>query len=153
VTRSDSTLHTVRSRQHAAALLAAMVAGAPSFAAEASATPGVSLGTMVQTFLGLIFILALFLGAAWLARRLGAGNAFAGNKGPLKIVGGVSLSPRERILLLEIEGTWLVVGVSPGQMRTLHTLPKGTLPPPAGKEGQFGHWLQQFRNRHDDASH
>jgi len=153
VTRPDSTLPAVRKRLLAVAALAFMGTVAPSFAAETPVAPGVSLGTMMQTFLGLIFILALFLGAAWLARRLGAGNAFAGNRGPLKIVGGVSISPRERILLIEIEETWLIVGVGPGQMRTLHALPKGSLPPPDGTDGQFGHWLQQFRKKHDDASH
>ena len=105
---------------------------------------------MLQTFLGLAFILALFFGAAWLARRLGAGTFLQGN-GPLKIVGGLSISPRERILLIEVEDTWLVVGVGPGQMRTLHTLPKGQLPPSASVDDQkFGHWLQQFRSKQNN---
>lgn len=129
---------------------AASLLALPSFALAAEAPPGVSAGTMLQTFLGLAFILALFLGAAWLARRLGAGTFSQGN-GPLKIVGGLAISPRERILLVEVEDTWLVIGMGPGQMRTLHTLPKGMLPPTTGEDGKFGHWLQQFRSKHDNA--
>lgn len=120
-----------------------------AYATEAAA-PGVSPGTMFQTFAGLIFLLALFIGAAWLARRLGATGMLNG-KGPLKMVGGLSISPRERILLVEIEDTWLVIGIVPGQIRTLHTLPKGSLPAAIAEEGKFGHWLQQFTNKKIDA--
>lgn len=102
---------------------------------------------MLQTFAGLALILALFLGTAWLTRRLGGGGPVGGN-GPMRIVGALPLGPRERILLVELGDTWLVVGVTPGQMRTLHVLPKGELPPTAGGgEKQFAHWLGQFRNR------
>lgn len=102
---------------------------------------------MLQTFAGLAFILALFICAAWLARRLGAGNGMLNGKAPLKVVGGLVISPRERILVIEIDDTWLVVGVAPGQMRTLHTLPKGELAAEAADAGKFGHWLQQFRSK------
>jgi flagellar protein FliO/FliZ len=30
--------------------------------------------------------------------------------------------------VLEIEGTWLVLGVAPGRVSALHSLPKGTIP-------------------------
>ena len=136
-------------RQFASWLIAPALA-LPSLATAADAAPGVSAGTALQTFLGLVFILALFLAAAWLARRMGAGRIIQGN-GPLKIVGGLSISPRERILLVEVEDTWLVIGVGPGQMRTLHTLPKGNIPPPDGDDGKFGHWLQQFRSKQHNA--
>lgn len=43
----------------------------------------------------------------------------------MKVVGGVALGPRERIVLLEIGDEWLVIGIVPGQIRTLHRLAKG----------------------------
>jgi flagellar protein FliO/FliZ len=39
------------------------------------------------------------------------------------------IGTRERIVLVEIGDTWIVVGLVPGQIRTLHTLPKGELKP------------------------
>jgi flagellar protein FliO/FliZ len=61
----------------------------------------------------------------------------------LKVLGAVPIGQRERIVLVEIKDTWLVVGVGPGQIRTLHSLQKtegsatDLLPteaqPPAGK--------------------
>lgn len=112
----------------------------------ASQVPGVSFASMLQTFAGLALVLALFVGTAWLVHRLNGGRPLAGGSGPMRVVGTLPVSPRERILLIEIEDTWLVVAVSPGQMRTLHTQPRGELPPGAAvNEGQFAHWLQRFR--------
>lgn len=139
------------------ALLGSLSAAAGSCAAQASeslpAAPGVSFGTMLQTFAGLALILGLFLGAAWLAKRLGVGNALTTGHGPMRVVGGLSLSPRERILLVEVGDTWLVVGVAPGQMRTLHTMPKGSIAEPGADERRFGQWLQHFKQKNTDAEH
>lgn len=126
---------------------AALLAPLASFAAEPPPPPGVSFGTMVQTFAGLALILGLFLGAAWLLRRMTGGKAFTAGNGPMKIVGSLPVGARERIILLEIDNTWLVVGIAPGQTRTLHTMPKGIVPVDAQGEGQFGQWLKQFRDQ------
>ena len=105
---------------------------------------------MVQTFAGLALILGLFVGAAWLLRRMNGGKASMAGKGPMRIVSSLPVGARERIVLLEIEDTWLVVGIAPGQTRTLHTMPKGTVPLETTEDGQFGHWLKQFREqRHE----
>ena len=40
------------------------------------------------------------------------------------MIGGVALGPKERLVLVEIGETWLVLGVAPGQVNTLHTLAK-----------------------------
>ncbi|MBW7903621.1 MAG: flagellar biosynthetic protein FliO [Rhodocyclaceae bacterium] len=116
----------------------------PGHAQTADAAPGIGLTTALQTFAALAAILALFIGTAWLLRRLNGGRGPAGG-GPMRVVGGLSLGPRERIVLVEIEDTWLVVGIAPGQMRTLHTMPKGEPPVPDGGDGQFAHWLRRFR--------
>lgn len=115
-----------------------------------STAPGVSFISVLQTFGALALILILFIGAAWISRRLnGSGGltGLAGDSGPLRVVSSLPLGARERILLVEIEDTWLVIGVTPGQMRTLHTLPRGELPQASAPgQGQFAHWLRQFRD-------
>jgi len=49
---------------------------------------------------------------------------------------------------VEVNDTWLVVGVAPGQVRTLHTMPKGTLPSGTHStslpDGKFQLWLKQM---------
>ena len=51
-------------------------------------------------------------------RTVSGGRGFGNQK--IKVIGGVALSPREKIVLLQIADECLVVGVVPGQIRTLH---------------------------------
>lgn len=100
---------------------------APTLAvADASAPSAVTAGSMVQTLFSLLFVIALLVGTVWLIRKMSAGRGFG--QGGLKTLGGLSLGPRERIVLVEIGDTWLVIGIVPGQIRTLHRMPKGELP-------------------------
>lgn len=101
---------------------------------------------MLQMLLAFAFIIGLLFLGAFLLRRLNGGNNF-GVTGPLRIVGGLMISPRERIVLLEVGDTWIVVGIVPGQIKTLHTLPKGQLPPAKEVDNRFGHWLKQMTER------
>lgn len=111
--------------------------------------PGLSFANVLQAFLGLALVLGLLFGAAFLIRRLNGGRPFG--SGPLKVVGGIAIGNRERIVLVEVEETWLVVGVGPGQIRTLHTLPKGQLPPPPASPlpPAFQQWLDHFSRKHE----
>lgn len=110
--------------------------------AAAADPSGISAGTYVQTFFGLLLIVALIAGMAWYARKLSGGQPFGRNL--MKVVGGVALGPRERIVLVEIGDQWLVIGLVPGQIRTLHTLPKGEMPAaqPGDGEKPFASWLK-----------
>jgi flagellar protein FliO/FliZ len=128
---------------------------AVSLAAMAETTttaPGVSAGTYVQAMLALGLIVSLLVGTAWLARKVSGGKGF-GQAG-MRVVGGVALGPRERIVLVEVGDTWLVVGIVPGQIRTLHTLPKGdTLPDgfSLANDKPFAQWLKQIVERRGNA--
>ena len=112
-------------------------------------TSGVPDGALLKMLLGLGLIIGLLFLGTYLLRRLNGGKMF-GNTGPLRIVGGLMLSPRERIVLLEVDETWLVVGIVPGQIKTLHTLSKGELPIGKESEKRFGCWLKQMTERADE---
>ena len=63
----------------------------------------------------------------------------------MKVISGLSVGTRERILLVEIGDTWLVLGVTAAQIRTLHTLPKGDLPAvDLTNNPPFASWLQHM---------
>lgn len=118
-----------------------------AYAAESSPI-GVSTGTYLQAALALALIVGLLAGTAWLARKVSGGKGFG--QGGLKIVGGVALGPRERIVLLEVGNEWLVVGIVPGQIRTLHRLEKGTIPDDgllASADKPFTQWLHGIAER------
>ena len=105
-------------------------------------SPGVSSTSLMQTLFGLIVVIAVLFILVYFLRRFSSLKGF-GTKGPMRIAGGLMIGPRERILLVEIDETWLVVGIVPGQIKTLHTLPKGESPP-MGNDTSFGKWLKQI---------
>lgn len=98
---------------------------------------------------GLTLIIGILFFGAYLLRRLNGGRSF-GNSGPLRIVGSLMLSTRERIVLVEVGDTWIVVGIVPGQIKTLHTLAKGELPVAKSGEKPFGQWLKQISERNNE---
>lgn len=119
-------------------LVAAVLLAAPAFAFAVEGTrptyapppPAVSSGSIVQIIFSLLLVLAAIVLVAWLLKRMNLAQQGSGNL--LKVLGGTSIGQRERIVLVEVKDTWLVVGVGPGQIRTLHTLdrPEGTAQQP-----------------------
>lgn len=76
---------------------------------------------VLQPILALLFILALILGGAWLARR--AGLIRGRSQQDIKVVSSYSLGGRGFITIVEVESTRLVLGVTPQNISLLHTLP------------------------------
>lgn len=105
-------------------------------------------GSLLQTILALCFVLALLALLAWAVKRFGP-TSHMGTV-PIKLVGALSLGGRERIMVVEVGGQWIVVGASPGRVNALATMPaQGTSldaaqlaehQPPAAS---FGDWLKQ----------
>ncbi|MEJ2691619.1 MAG: flagellar biosynthetic protein FliO [Candidatus Thiodiazotropha sp.] len=104
-------------------LLTSRLLPAAEAAAEKLAVQSSPLGstTLFQTAGGLLLILGLILGGAWLFKRYG--NLPMGGKGVIKVLGGASVGARERVVLIEVENVRLLLGVAPGHVRTLHRLP------------------------------
>ena len=102
---------------------------------------------LLQVVVALGVVIAALIGGLWLLKRLTAVRGSAG--GTLRVIAGTAVGPRERVVLLEVEETWLIVGVAPGQVNALHQMPKGTLAAaPAIQSGKdFGAWLKQMTER------
>ncbi|WP_126453795.1 flagellar biosynthetic protein FliO [Sulfuriflexus mobilis] len=108
--------------------MASVSAQAAETLAQADKTVGrvnvepVSGGTLAQVALGLLLVLCLILAVAWLLKRVG-GFSVSGN-GALKILGGLSMGARERVVLMQVGEEQILIGVSPGRVQTLHVLNK-----------------------------
>jgi flagellar protein FliO/FliZ len=116
--------------------------GAAAFAADQPAAA--SAGGLLQVLLGLVVVLGLMAGAAWLLKRLGVAKSAAG--APVRIVGGVSVSNREKIMVVEVGDQWIVVGVAPGRVSALSTMPRQEIAPAgdaAPITNNFSAWLKQ----------
>ncbi|WP_248320708.1 MULTISPECIES: flagellar biosynthetic protein FliO [unclassified Caballeronia] len=116
-----------------------------------SAVPSLGFGAVLQTLLGLAVVIGFVFGCAWLARKFG----YQGGKrsGLVKVVGGASLGNKERVAVVEVGDTWLVLGAGPGNVRLLHTMPAGSAEAevPAGVTGSPAQTLpgsfgQRFRD-------
>ena len=104
-----------------AVLLGMAVATGPAWATtEAAPAANVAAADVVQVGLGLGAILLLIVVFGWLARRWL--HIRPGGQGQIRILGGLAMGARDRIVLLQVGETQLLVGVSPGRMNTLHVL-------------------------------
>ena len=110
-----------------------------------SAVPALGFAAVLQTVLGLALVIGIVFACAWLARKFGLQGT--PRNALVKTIGGASLGGKERVAVVEIGDTWLVLGAAPGNVRLLHTLPAGTLPdaasPGPASPGGFG---QRFRD-------
>ena len=106
----------------------------------------VSSGSVLQVILSLLLVLAAVVIVAWVLKRINLPQQGAGNA--LRVISGVAVGQRERIVLVEVNDTWLVVGVAPGQVNALHAMPKGVLPSAASTmttdDNKFQVWLKQM---------
>jgi len=77
-------------------------------------------GFMVQFFAGLLLVLVCVIVLAWMMRRFGRLQSSA--HGALKVVDGIALSTRERLMLVQVGDTQILLGVAPGRVEAVHVL-------------------------------
>ena len=128
--------------QSAAALALLAVCGTAQ-----AAEPG-SAGSMLQVMPGLGAVLALIAVCAWIAKRIGPGRIAGGQA--IKFVASQSVGSRERVVIVEVNQQWLVLGVAPGRVSTLSQMdkPETISEAPAGSASQFAKppfaaWLEK----------
>jgi flagellar protein FliO/FliZ len=109
-------------------LLACGASRAQEAASEATskAVESPMTGHLLQTTLGLLFVLFLLMALVWLLKRMGIGNAQR-RGGFYKVLATSALGPREKIVLVEVGDTWLVLGMTSNSINTLHSMPAGSI--------------------------
>lgn len=75
---------------------------------------------ILQLVLSMVLVIGVIILFAWLMRRAGGFNKHAGNT--LQVLGGLSVGTREKVVLIRVGDTQLLLGVAPGQVRKLHEL-------------------------------
>ncbi|TWI53913.1 flagellar protein FliO/FliZ [Pseudomonas duriflava] len=103
-------------------MLMALLAVLPlaSLAAE-TAVPPINVGSQVaQILLGLLLIIGLILGLAWLVRRMQQVGPKSNQV--IKLVAIQHLGPRERLVLVQVGQEQVLVGLTAGRITPLHVM-------------------------------
>lgn len=80
----------------------------------------IGVSNYLQMFFGLFVIVVLIFAVSWFMRRMNNLNGMSA--GDLKVLGGISVGQRERVVLVQAGDIQLLVGVAPGAIRTLHVM-------------------------------
>lgn len=119
--------------------------GAALDTAAASGDALLGMAAMGKTAAALALVVGIILLCSYLVKRLGPGRHLQHQR--LKVVGSTAVGGRERVVIVEVEDTWLVLGVANGQVNKLHELPapdEPTEPPPASFQAQGTSFANRF---------
>lgn len=92
--------------------------------------------------LGLLAVLAVIFFSAWLVRRLQGLQGPASNA--VKVLAVLPVGQRERVTLLEVGKTQILVGITAQSIRTLHVFDEPVLDSSASPPGDFASRLQSI---------
>jgi flagellar protein FliO/FliZ len=113
------------------------------------ATSGAVTGQLVSLVIGMAVVLAVIAGAAWILKRV-APRTY-GSSSALRVIAGAAVGQRERVVIVEVGSTWLVLGVAPGSVNALHQMPGVAMDAQAATPGAaippFAHWLKKFMEK------
>ena len=79
--------------------------------------------TVIQVLAALVVTLALVFACAWALRRFGAVGMRGGQI--IKVLSAAPVGSRERIMLVEVHGRQLLVGVTSNAVTPLHVFDEG----------------------------
>ena len=85
-----------------------------------SGAPQLGAGYLVELVVGLLVVVAAIVALAWVMKRFNRFQSSAG--GVLKVVDGLALGTRERVVLVQVGEEQVLVGVAPGRVEALHVL-------------------------------
>ena len=105
-----------------------------------------------------LFAVTALIAAIYVFMRRYRGGRLTGSTGAMRVLGRLNLSPRHQVALIQVGQRVLVVGVSAGEMRTLHVVvdaeEAAMLAAKAGGgrgDGAFAEWLGREGERFNDA--
>ncbi len=81
-------------------------------------TETMSGGYLLQLIFGLVIVIICIVALSWLAKRMH--KLQSSSEGSLKIIDGINMSARERVVLLQAGNKQILVGVAPGRVDTIH---------------------------------
>lgn len=101
-----------------------------------------TLGTLLSLGAGLLAVIAIIYGCAWIIRRM---NGMTGmNNSAIKVVSVMAIGTRERIALIEVGGQQILLGITPSAIRTLQVFDEPVVDAGKTDSGEFARRLQSM---------
>ncbi|MGC8119396.1 flagellar biosynthetic protein FliO [Marinobacter sp. VGCF2001] len=122
-------------------LLAEESASASNGAAASPRAPD-TLATVMSLGVGLLAVVAVIYGCAWLIRRMSGMTGM--NNNAIKVVSVLAIGARERIALVEVGGQQILLGITPNAIRTLHVFDDPVVAAGSAGSGDFARKLQSM---------
>lgn len=98
--------------------------------------------------LGLVLIVVLILVLAWFLRRFGQGGAF--NSKSMKILATLPLGTRERLVVVDVGGQQILLGVTSSEITSLHVFETPVIDPDQpGGSSEFSQKLMSILQKKD----
>lgn len=94
------------------------------------------MATLGKTAAALALVVAIIFLCSYLVKRLHPQGRVHGQH--LKVVGSTAVGNRERVVIVDVEGTWLVLGVGGGQVSKLHECVAPVEAPPSASSSLEG---------------
>ncbi|WP_341304990.1 flagellar biosynthetic protein FliO [Pseudomonas sp. TMP25] len=100
-------------------------------------------GQLLQLLLGLLLVIGLIFLLAWLVRRVQQIVPRGGQV--INIVATQALGPRDRLVLVQVGGEQVLLGLTPGRITSLHVLKEPVSVPTAQPaSGEFAQRLMEL---------
>ncbi|MFK8068226.1 MAG: flagellar biosynthetic protein FliO [Gammaproteobacteria bacterium] len=100
-----------------------------------------SVGSMLQVLAGLTAVLILFYGLVFVIKRMGGFSA--GQGGKMRVIDGVSVGTRDRVLLVQVGEKQVLIGVSTSGISPITVFDQEVITAEEIAENGFAGQLQQ----------
>lgn len=136
--------------QRVLSLCLLLLSAGPLRAAEEAGSEPVTRGpdnlvSLLSLGLGLVAVIALIFVCAWLVKRM---NGLSGmNNQAMRVVSVMPVGARERIALIDVGGTQILVGITPSAIRTLHVFDEPVVTGSTRNDSEFAKRLQAMIGR------
>ena len=122
-------------------LLAEETAAAGEIATSGGRAPD-TVATILSLGAGLLAVVAIIYGCAWLIRRMGGMTGM--NNNAIKVVSVLAIGARERIALVEVGQQQILLGITPSTIRTLHVFDEPVVDAGTAGSSDFARKLQSM---------
>lgn len=93
-----------------------------------------AMGNILQMMAGLAFVVVLILVLGWFYRRFGTPGT--SRRSNFRIVAGLSMGQRERVVMLQVGDRQILLGVGPGHVEKIHVFDEAVIKDSPSSSGE-----------------